>query len=235
MNMIGEARHELIVLNDADIAVDPDYLLQVAAAMAEPGVGAVTCYYRGDLQQIVGIDRDVGVVEHDQLMPRLADHVHQVGDLAVGPIDARVHHDGDVRLRVRLAQALHRGQGRIGRVLHAEHDLHRSRIVLAHEGRKVGQQPALRSAQRLEQGHGRGDARGRPPARPQPADEEGRGEGVGDPGRRQHHHEDPQGLEQNHPSRLAARKLPLGSSRRPRLWQDVSLPWSVSAQRRSST
>lgn len=48
MNMIGEARHELIVLNDADIAVDPDYLLQVAAAMAEPGVGAVTCYYRGE-------------------------------------------------------------------------------------------------------------------------------------------------------------------------------------------
>jgi len=48
MNMIGSARHELIVLTDADIAVEPDYLLRIAAAMAEPGVGAVTCYYRGE-------------------------------------------------------------------------------------------------------------------------------------------------------------------------------------------
>jgi ceramide glucosyltransferase len=48
MNMVGQARHDLVVLNDADIAVEPDYLLRVAAALTEPGVGAVTCYYRGE-------------------------------------------------------------------------------------------------------------------------------------------------------------------------------------------
>lgn len=48
LNMIGHARHETIVLNDADIAVEPDYLSRIAAALAGPGVGAVTCYYRGE-------------------------------------------------------------------------------------------------------------------------------------------------------------------------------------------
>lgn len=48
LNMIGQAKHGLIVLSDADIAVEPDYLARVAAAVADPGVGAVTCYYRGE-------------------------------------------------------------------------------------------------------------------------------------------------------------------------------------------
>ncbi len=47
MNMAEHARHELIVLADSDIAVGPDYLHRLAVAMAEPGVGAVTCLYRG--------------------------------------------------------------------------------------------------------------------------------------------------------------------------------------------
>ena len=47
INMLAEARHETLVLSDADIAVQPDYLGRIAAALAEPGVGAVTCYYRG--------------------------------------------------------------------------------------------------------------------------------------------------------------------------------------------
>jgi ceramide glucosyltransferase len=47
VNMTQKARHELIVLSDSDIAVEPDYLSRIAAALAEPGVGAVTCYYHG--------------------------------------------------------------------------------------------------------------------------------------------------------------------------------------------
>ena len=47
INMLAAAKHEVLVLSDADIAVRPDYLAQVAAALAAPGVGAVTCYYRG--------------------------------------------------------------------------------------------------------------------------------------------------------------------------------------------
>ena len=47
MNMAEHARHELIVLADSDMAVGPDYLRRIAAALAAPGVGAVTCLYRG--------------------------------------------------------------------------------------------------------------------------------------------------------------------------------------------
>lgn len=47
INMMPAASHDLIVLSDSDIAVPRDYLAQVAAALAVPGVGAVTCLYRG--------------------------------------------------------------------------------------------------------------------------------------------------------------------------------------------
>ena len=47
INMAEVARHPLIVMADSDIAVGPNYLRTLAAALAEPGVGAVTCLYRG--------------------------------------------------------------------------------------------------------------------------------------------------------------------------------------------
>jgi ceramide glucosyltransferase len=47
INMRQVARHPLIVLADSDVAVGPNYLRTLAAALAEPGVGVVTCLYRG--------------------------------------------------------------------------------------------------------------------------------------------------------------------------------------------
>ncbi|HET8612230.1 MAG TPA: bacteriohopanetetrol glucosamine biosynthesis glycosyltransferase HpnI [Sphingomonas sp.] len=47
INMIGSAHHPLLILSDSDIAVERDYCARIAAAMAEPGVGAVTCLYAG--------------------------------------------------------------------------------------------------------------------------------------------------------------------------------------------
>ncbi|HJZ33622.1 MAG TPA: bacteriohopanetetrol glucosamine biosynthesis glycosyltransferase HpnI [Hyphomicrobiaceae bacterium] len=47
INMAAHARHGLIVLSDSDIRVDQHYLRQVVAALDQPGVGAVTCLYRG--------------------------------------------------------------------------------------------------------------------------------------------------------------------------------------------
>ena len=46
-NMLDHARNDLIVLSDSDVAVKPDYLSRLAAALAAPGVGAVTCLYAG--------------------------------------------------------------------------------------------------------------------------------------------------------------------------------------------
>jgi ceramide glucosyltransferase len=45
INMAARARHEVIVIADSDIAVDSDYLDSVAAPLADPGVGVVTCLY----------------------------------------------------------------------------------------------------------------------------------------------------------------------------------------------
>jgi ceramide glucosyltransferase len=47
INMMAAAKHEVLVLSDADIAAPPGYLDQVVAALAAPGVGAVTCLYTG--------------------------------------------------------------------------------------------------------------------------------------------------------------------------------------------
>lgn len=47
INLAARARHEVLILSDADIAVTPGYLRSVAAALGEPGVGAVSCLYVG--------------------------------------------------------------------------------------------------------------------------------------------------------------------------------------------
>jgi len=47
INMLPHVRHDLLVLSDSDIRVGPDYLRDVVATLAQPGVGLVTCLYRG--------------------------------------------------------------------------------------------------------------------------------------------------------------------------------------------
>ena len=41
------AKHNLIVVCDSDMRVAPDYLRSIAAELADPSVGVVTCLYRG--------------------------------------------------------------------------------------------------------------------------------------------------------------------------------------------
>jgi ceramide glucosyltransferase len=47
INMAAAARHPWLVLADSDIGVGPDYLERVTAPLADPGIGIVTCLYRG--------------------------------------------------------------------------------------------------------------------------------------------------------------------------------------------
>ncbi len=47
MNMMSRARHELLIMSDSDIRVQPDYVRRIAMAMEEPEVGAVSCLYIG--------------------------------------------------------------------------------------------------------------------------------------------------------------------------------------------
>jgi len=47
INMAGQARHDVLVISDSDIIVGPDYLSSIVASLDGPGVGLVTCLYRG--------------------------------------------------------------------------------------------------------------------------------------------------------------------------------------------
>jgi ceramide glucosyltransferase len=45
--MEAAAAHEILVISDSDVRVTPDYLRAVAFPFANPGVGGMTCPYRG--------------------------------------------------------------------------------------------------------------------------------------------------------------------------------------------
>jgi ceramide glucosyltransferase len=45
--MLPAARHEILLVNDSDIRVAPDYLRRVIVPLADSAVGMVTCLYRG--------------------------------------------------------------------------------------------------------------------------------------------------------------------------------------------
>lgn len=47
IGMYAHVRHDVIVLADSDMEVGPSWLADVLSALAEPGVGAVTCAYHG--------------------------------------------------------------------------------------------------------------------------------------------------------------------------------------------
>ncbi len=47
VNMARAVRHEVVVLADSDMVVEPHYVARLVDALAEPGIGAVTCLYRG--------------------------------------------------------------------------------------------------------------------------------------------------------------------------------------------
>jgi ceramide glucosyltransferase len=48
INMMAQARHDVLVMSDSDIVVDRDYLQRIVASLEQPGVGLVTSLYRGE-------------------------------------------------------------------------------------------------------------------------------------------------------------------------------------------
>src|SRR3984885_12324858 len=66
---IGQvARYPVIVVNDSDVAVGPNYLRTLGAALGPPGAGAVPCLYRG--RPIGGLwSRLSTMAVHDHFLP----------------------------------------------------------------------------------------------------------------------------------------------------------------------
>jgi ceramide glucosyltransferase len=47
INMVPRAKHDVLMIADSDALVGPNYLSSMVAPLADPGVGLVTCVYRG--------------------------------------------------------------------------------------------------------------------------------------------------------------------------------------------
>ncbi|MFZ0979747.1 MAG: bacteriohopanetetrol glucosamine biosynthesis glycosyltransferase HpnI [Candidatus Acidiferrales bacterium] len=45
--MAREARHDVLIVTDSDVRVDPGFLRSIAASFGDPTIGGVTCLYRG--------------------------------------------------------------------------------------------------------------------------------------------------------------------------------------------
>jgi ceramide glucosyltransferase len=56
MDLAAEARYPILIVNDADIRVEPDYLSRVTAPLEDPRVGLVTCLYRVTSDKSPGVD-----------------------------------------------------------------------------------------------------------------------------------------------------------------------------------
>ncbi|MGA2740122.1 MAG: bacteriohopanetetrol glucosamine biosynthesis glycosyltransferase HpnI [Bryobacteraceae bacterium] len=60
-DLAAQARYPLLLVNDSDINVAPDYLRQVTALLDQPGAGLVTCLYRAQSENWPGRWEALGV------------------------------------------------------------------------------------------------------------------------------------------------------------------------------
>jgi len=65
VRMVNEARHEVLVINDSDVRVEPDYLRTVVAPLQNPNIGGVTTLYVST--------KDDNFTEHLQSMGMICD------------------------------------------------------------------------------------------------------------------------------------------------------------------
>ena len=107
---------------------------------------------RHDTAQVVALDDDIAVGEHDGVVAGARQHIDQVRYLAVGAVTALIGDKLDPvgEFRVDLANG---GGGRRQIALRAAHDLHRTAIVLPAEGGEAVGEIGLRAMQWLQHRH----------------------------------------------------------------------------------
>jgi ceramide glucosyltransferase len=74
VRMVNEAQNEILVINDSDVRVEPNYLRTVVAPLRNPRVGAVTCLY---------------VSTHDETLTQHLQSVGMISDFYPGILVAR--------------------------------------------------------------------------------------------------------------------------------------------------
>ncbi|MDR3098989.1 MAG: bacteriohopanetetrol glucosamine biosynthesis glycosyltransferase HpnI [Paraburkholderia sp.] len=82
INMAAHARHEVLIVADSDIAVEPDYLEIVTAPLADPQVGVVTCLYRA--HSVGGFWPRVGALFINEWFAPSVRVAHSTGSRAFG-------------------------------------------------------------------------------------------------------------------------------------------------------
>ncbi len=60
-DLAREARYPVLVMNDSDIEVPPDYLSRLVAPLEEAGIGIVTCLFRGEADHWPGRFEAIGI------------------------------------------------------------------------------------------------------------------------------------------------------------------------------
>jgi len=60
-DLAAEARHSVLLVNDSDILVPPDYLRRTVAPLSNPGVGMVTCLYRARAESLAARFEATGI------------------------------------------------------------------------------------------------------------------------------------------------------------------------------
>ncbi len=60
-DLAAAARYPVLLVNDSDIRVEPDYLARVTAPLEDPHVGIVTCLYRARAASLAGRFEAVGI------------------------------------------------------------------------------------------------------------------------------------------------------------------------------
>ena len=118
IRLAAEARHDLLVINDSDVRVTPDYLRKVAAPFRDPRVGAATAMYRAETHGSLGAELEaVGITSEFQAGVLLARQMEGVKFAlgatmactrkaleAIGGFEALVsYHSDDYELGSRIA------------------------------------------------------------------------------------------------------------------------------------
>jgi ceramide glucosyltransferase len=82
--MLPAARHDILVIADADIRVSPDYLTAVVGSLKQPEVGLVTCLYRGRPANGLWSRLAALYIEHDFLPQAIMAELCGVGEGCFG-------------------------------------------------------------------------------------------------------------------------------------------------------